>query len=358
MYRINSPSNKNFQIRAVGFVDNWIWGSGTINRADMLFTFVEIDASLVKVFLTKFNAALESALVLANGAQTDITLGYPTSALNQLMDAIATAQTFAANVNEQTTQDEINAQVAALNAAVSQFNDTRIYTFEGFSTELAYLIYSYGTHPNAGATTADGGIERRYLYTLKTADGQLDSLVYRIGLSENSINGGQKDAYATAPAALWAFEPVGNGLVRARNQLTGGYLQIANTLSATPVTFRPYYAKHDNGKMAFFLDADDTSKRQFNVGVPDADGKGGPLAFFAAHADRTRLRWVIDQTDIEAADFTPTGIRTASGRCQPLSVRYYNLQGVLLSQRPQSGICLQHTIDSNGTSHIRKMVIR
>lgn len=356
LYRINSPSNKNFQIRAVNFIDNWVWGSGAINRADMMFTFVEIDASQVKVFLTKFNATLESALVLANGAQTDVTLGYSSSALNQLMDAIAAAQTFARHVNELTTQDEINAQVTALNAAVSQFNNSRIYTFEGFSTELTYLIYSYGTHPNAGAVNADGGIERRYLYTIKTADGKLDSLVYRIGLSENSINGGKKDAYATAPASLWAFEPVGDGLVRARNQLTGNYLQIANTLSVTPVTFRPYFAKYDNGKMAFFLDADETGKRQFNVGAPDADGKGGPLAFFAAHADRTRLRWVIDQTDIEATDFTITGIHTGSGYHKPKSVRYFNLQGIELRQAPEHGLYIRQTEWPDGSVHSEKIM--
>jgi hypothetical protein len=344
MYRINSPSFKNQQIRARGFADDWFWGSGTLDRADMVFTFVEIDASLVKVFLSKFNAVLESALALANGAQTDVTLGYPTAALNALMNAIAKAQAFADNISEETTQEEINAQVTALNTAITTFSDQRIYTLEGFSTELAHLIYSYGTHPNAGATTADGGIERRYLYAIKTADGQRDSLVYRIGLSENAINGGQKDALATDPAALWALEYAGNGLVRARNQKCGAYLQVANVLSATPVTVRPYYAKHDNGKMAFYIDASQSGNKLFNVGNPDADGKGGPLEFFALHADRTRLRWVIDETAIEVQE--PTAIRSAG--TTPAVTRYYSLQGTRLTARPQSGIYIEHRTDSNG----------
>lgn len=355
MYRINSPAAKNQQIRARGFADDWIWGSGTFDRADMVFTFVEIDASLVKVFLKKFNEALTNALALANGAQTDVTLGYPTAALNDLMNAIATAQAFEATINEQTTQEEIDAQVSALNAAITAFNNERIYTFEGFSTDLTHLIYSYGTYPNAGATTADGSIERRYLYATKTKDGQRDSLVYRIGLSENAISGGQRDALASDPAALWAFEPAGNGLVRARNQKCGAYLQVANLLSSSPVTIRPYYAKHDNGKMAFFLDANSNGNRLFNVGAPDTDGKGGPLEFFSLHADRTRLRWVIEETDIEVA--LPSAIRTAEadGNSQQ---RFFSLQGVALSKRPASGIYLEQTTHRDGHVSVRKVTAK
>ena len=354
MYRINSPSNHNYQIRAKGFGDNWFWGSGTFDRADMVFTFVEIDASQVKVFLAKFNTALESAVALARGAQTDVTLGYPTSALNDLMNSINSAQAFADNMNEQTTQEDIDAQVLALNNAVKKFSDTRIYTFEGFSTDLAHLIYSYGTHPNAGAVDADGGIERRYLYTIKTKNGQADSLVYRIGLSENAIGSGQRDPLATDAAALWVFEPVANGLVRARNQKTGGYLQVANTLSATPTTFRPYYAKHDNGKMAFFLDASQSGNKLFNVGAPDADGKGGPLEFFSVHADRTRLRWVIQETDIEAVDFVvPSTVALPSAT---MATRFFNLQGIELARRPQKGIYIEQTTLPDGTVVTKKRI--
>lgn len=353
MYRINSPAAKNQQIRARGFADDWIWGSGTFDRADMVFTFVEIDASLVKVFLKKFNEALTNALVLANGAQTDITLGYPTAALNDLMNAIVTAQAFEATINEQTTQEEIDAQVSALNAAITAFNNERIYTFEGFSTDLAHLIYSYGTHPNASATTADGSIKRRYLYATKTKDGQRDSLVYRIGLSENAISGGQRDALASDPAALWAFEPAGGGLVHVRNQKCGTYLQVANVLSSSPVTIRPYYAKHDNGKMAFFLDATPSGNRLLNVGVPDADDKGGPLEFFSLHADRTRLRWVIEETDIEVA--LPSAVRTAEAG-ENSQLRFFSLQGVELSKRPASGLYLEQTLHRDGRVSVRKVI--
>ncbi len=357
MYRINSPSNGNQQIRARGFADDWIWGSGTFDRADMVFTLVGIDASLVKVFMAKFNGALEAATALANSAQTDVTLGYPTSALNDLMDAINAAQVFANGVNEQTTQEEINAQASALNQAVTRFNETRIYTLEGFSTELAYVIYSYGTHPNAGASSADGSIERRYLYTTPCKDGVHDSLVYRIGLKENDINGGKTDPLANDPAALWALTAADEpGYVIARNQQTGGYLRIETTLANEPVAIRPYYAKQDNGHAAFYMDATAEGKRLFNVGAPDANGKGGPLEFFAMHADRTRLRWVIQATDIEVRDI-PAAIRTASAK-NTIARRYYNLQGVASSTQPESGLFVQLVTAPDGSTQARKVIVR
>ncbi|MCR5820978.1 MAG: fibronectin type III domain-containing protein, partial [Bacteroidaceae bacterium] len=352
MYRINSPSNNNQQIRARGFVDDWIWGSGTFDRADMVFTFVEIDASHVRIFLTKFNTTLESAMQLAKGAQTDVTLGYPSAALNKLMDAIASAQAFESGISEKTTQEEINAQVSALSNAINTFNNSRIYTFEGFSTDLSYIIYSYGTHPNASAATADGGVERRYLYAVKSADGQRDSLVYRIGLTENVIATGRRDPLASNPAALWSFKDAGNGMVYVRNQACGAYMRIERLLSSTPVAIRPYYAKQDNGKMAFYMDADTNGKRLFNVGNADADGKGGPLEFFTAHADRTRLRWVIEATDIEITD----AIRQPSAVTITPAAQYYDLQGRALATPPPHGVFLMRTRDSKGQTQVVKVM--
>ena len=334
MYRINSAASNNMQIRARGFVDDWFWGSGTFDRADMVFTFVEIDASLITVFLAKFNTTLESAQQLAKNAQTDVTLGYPTSALNELMNAINAAQTFAEGVNGQTSQEDIDAQVAALNSAMTAFNDTRIYTFEGFSTDMAYSIYSYGTHPGARDADANMSTERRYLYAVKATGGAADRLIFRVGLSDNAINGGQTDPLLSDPAALWAFEAADNGYVRARNLATGSYLQIENTLSAQPVAFRPYYAKNDNGKMAFFMDATEDGKRLFNVGVAGADGTG-ELEFFNAHADRTRLRWVIEETDVEVE--TTTGIADIADRYGKQRQQVYNLKGQRV-RKPTKGL--------------------
>ena len=350
MYRINSPSNKNQQIRARGFVDDWIYGNGDIARADMAFTFVEIDASLVSVL----KSTIESALTLANSAQTDVTLGYPSEAVNQLMNVIAEAQTFAQNMNEQTPQEEIDAQVEALNNAMATFKTTRIYTFDGFSMDLAYNIYSYGTHPGAKDENASMSTQRRYLYAVKNSNGDNDNLVYRIGLSDNDINSGKKDAYMTDSAALWAFEAADNGYVRARNLMDGQYLQIETQLSVTPVAIHPYYAQQDNGKMAFYMDATEEGKRLFNVGVADADGKGGPLEFFAAHAPRTRLRWVIEETDVEVT-FPATGISSVSG-AQKKSVRYFTIEGIELKHRPSTGIYLERTTKADGSVTVKKKI--
>ncbi len=348
MYRINSAAASNQQIRARGFADDWFWGSGTFDRADMVFTLVEVDASLIGVFLTKFNATVESALKLANGAQADVTLGYPTEAIAQLMNAIADAQAFAKGVTEQTPQEEIDAQVATLTQAMTTFNGTRIYTFDGFSTELAYNIYSYGQHPSARDADANTSIQRRYLYALNSGNGDNDPLVYRIGLSDNDINAGKKDAIASNPAALWAFESAGNGYAYVRNLSDGQYLQIENQLSIQPVAIRPYYAKQDNGKMAFYMDATEAANRLFNVGAADADGKGGPLEFFSIHADRTRLRWVIEETDVEVS--FPTNIPSVSDT-QPSPTRFFTLQGVELEHRPASGIYLEKT-DGNDVKKV------
>ena len=355
MYRINSPSNHDYQIRARGFVDDWIYANGTIDRADMAFTFVGIDASLITVFVTKLNNTIDEALRLANGAKTDVTLGYPSEAVNDLMNVVAEAQTFVQNVTEQTEQEDIDAQVTALQNAMTAFNATCIYTFEGFSTDLAYNIYSYGTNPGARDADATTSIQRRYLYALNNGNGAADGLVYRVGLSDNDINGGKQDAYRTDPQALWAFESAGDGYVFARNLSDGQYLQIENQLSVEPVAIHPTYAKIDNGKIAFYMDATEEGKRLFNVGTLDSDGKGGPLEFFAIHADRTRLRWVIEETDVEA--ILPTAVRsikTTSTRAKG----FFNLQGMPLPQRPASGIYLERTTDADGNVSVSKIMAK
>jgi hypothetical protein len=126
-------------------------------------------------------------------------------------------------------------------------------------------------------------------------------------------------------------------------------------LSNTPVAIRPYYAKDDNGKMAFYMDADEQGKRLFNVGAPDADGKGGPLEFFAAHADRTRLRWVIDETAIEVQN--PSVVSSVHS-ARNGQLHFFTLHGVMLNQRPSSGIYLEQHILDNGHISVRKVVAK
>ncbi len=336
MYRINCPSNKDQQLRARVFADDWLWGSGTLTRADMLFTFVPVDASRLTLYLIKFNAELEAARQFAAKAEADVTLGYPSELLRPFAELIARAEQLAGSITSATQQDEVDALAQALAQSRARLLSSQIMTLAGYSTEYAYNIYSYGTMPNASATNASSSDGRRYLYCIRRT-ASADSLVYRIGLSEDQIKAGGSNTYTRNRAALWAIEPADEpGFVRLCNQLTGSYLQIANTLSDTPVAIRPYYAKNDLGHLAFFLDATAEGNRCFNVGQPDSDGKGGPLEFFNGHADRVRLRWVFEATTTPIT----TAVNSLSSEA-PVPVAYYNLQGMRLATLPQSGIYLR-----------------
>ncbi|MBP5515308.1 MAG: fibronectin type III domain-containing protein [Bacteroidaceae bacterium] len=333
MYRINCPDNKDQQLRARGFGDDWIWGSGTLTRADMLYTFVPVDASRLTLYLTKLNAELEDSRQFAASAEADVTLGYPSELLYPFNDLIARAEKLASSITSATTQDEVDELARDLAQARARLLSSQIMTLAGYSTEYAYNIYSYGTMPNASATNASSSDGRRFLYCIRRT-GVADSLVYRIGLSEDQINAGGSNTYARNRAALWAIEPAEEpGFVRLCNQLTGSYLQIANTLSDTPVAIRPYYAKNDLGHLAYYLDATAEGNRCFNVGQPDSDGKGGPLEFFNGHADRVRLRWVFEATTTPVT----TAVSSLSADV-PTHVVYYNLQGMQLTSPPRSGI--------------------
>ena len=85
----------------------------------------------------------------------------------------------------------------------------------------------------------------------------------------------------------------------------------------------------------------------------DSDGKGGGLEFFSIHADRTRLRWVIEETDIEAVLPTPTILRSVEFR-NNVQTNLYNLQGMPLNQQPSSGVYLERTTDDDGNVSIKK----
>lgn len=352
MYRINCPSNKNQQIRARGFADDWVWGSGTIERADMIFTFSEIDASLVRLFLTRLNNTLESAERLAKGASTDVTLGYPSEALNTLMNILVDARTFVESINEQSTQAEVDSVVTIINNAVNRFESTRIYTLTDFSTTMAYNIYTYGTTSNASASSANASTERRYLCSTKSKDGRRDSLVYRIGLSDNSIKAGNIDPIAANEEALWILSAGDGGFVYVQNKASGAYMQIEQLLSTTPVAIYPYYAKTDNGKLAFFLDASEAANRCIQIGSTDASLKEGPITFFGGHADRTRMRWVFEETEEEAI----TAISHPSSSSNGITIGYYNLQGMPLTEKPQSGVYIEIGTDAKGKLVTRKVV--
>ena len=303
--------------------------------------------------------AISSAQTLARSADTDVTLGYPSEAVAELTAAVASAQAFVDNIDEDNvTQKEIDAVQATLDEAVAAFKTKVIYTFAGYSTDVCYNIYSYGTHPGARDANATTSIQRRYLYDVKTADGQRDSLIYRVGLTDANIAGGKTDTIATDAAALWTFKAAegGDGQVYVRNAKTGAYMQIEHLLSPTPVAIRPYYAKNDNGKMAFYMDAAASAIRCFNVGLLESDGTSGPLDFFTIHADRTRLRWVIEKTAIEAPTFL-TGVTTVRPSAAT-AIAAYNLQGMKIRQQPAHGLYIEHVVAADGSMQVKKKLVK
>lgn len=347
MFRINSPQNKGQQLRPVTFEDNWIWGNGTIARADMAFTFSSLDASLLGLYTSALDDAIAAAELAAVEATVgNVTLGYPEEAYSDFTSAIAEAKATAGKAAEgNATQAEVDAAAEAMAAARKAFDGARIMTLAGYDSKKVHNIYSYGTISNSSTVDATAQVERRYLATVKKEDGITDSLVFIVGLSEEQIAAGQADPVSAMPEAQWNIEPGDGGCAYISNTKTGTYLRIAGTLSAEPVTVYPYYAKDDNGKHAFYIETSPDNNRCLNVGTPDADGKGGSIAF-AWPADRTRLRWVVDELDIASAI---KGTGNDGGRGKPTATEYYNMQGMRLDNVPHKGMYIVKTTFADGT---------
>lgn len=347
MFRINSPQNKGQQLRPVTFEDNWIWGNGTIARADMAFTFSSLDASLLGLYTSALDDAIAAAeLAAAEATVGNVTLGYPEEAYSDFTAAIAEAKATAGKAAAgNATQAEVDAAAEAMAAARKAFDGARIMTLAGYDSKKVHNIYSYGTISNSSTVDATAQVERRYLATVKKEDGITDSLVFIVGLSEEQIAAGQADPVSAMPEAQWNIEPGDGGCAYISNTKTGTYLRIAGTLSAEPVTVYPYYAKDDNGKHAFYIETSPDNNRCLNVGTPDADGKGGSIAF-AWPADRTRLRWVVDELDIASAI---KGTGNNGGRGKPTATEYYNMQGMRLDNVPHNGIYIVKTTFADGT---------
>lgn len=347
MFRINSPQNKGQQLRPVTFEDNWIWGNGTIARADMAFTFSSLDASLLGLYTSALDDAIAAAeLAAAEATVGNVTLGYPEEAYSDFTAAIAEAKATAGKAAAgNATQAEVDAAAEAMAGARKAFDGARIMTLAGYDSKKVHNIYSYGTISNSSTVDATAQVERRYLATVKKEDGITDSLVFIVGLSEEQIAAGQADPVSAMPEAQWNIEPGDGGCAYISNTKTGTYLRIAGTLSAEPVTVYPYYAKDDNGKHAFYIETSPDNNRCLNVGTPDADGKGGSIAF-AWPADRTRLRWVVDELDIASAI---KGTGNNGGRGKPTATEYYNMQGMRLDNVPHNGIYIVKTTFADGT---------
>ena len=350
LYRINSPSNKNQQIRAKNFADTWIWGSGTLDRSDMVFTFTEVDKTLVRTYRKQLDAAVSNAEQLLNASVIgNVTLGYPAAAHQELSKVVDEAKAFQAKASE-ATQEEVDSVTAIVKAAVSAFKKTQVMTWSGYETTSKYAIYSYGTMYNASATTANTSTGRRYLASVKTLDGTADSLIFKVGPSDADLANDASNTITENDAALWTVAQGDNGMVYLKNTKTGTYLQIDNTLSATPVAVYPYYAADDNGKHAFYIETSDTNNRCLNVGTPDADGLQGSMSM-AYPANRTRLRWLFEEVDNTATAISQTPADEENG---PVTgVKYYNLQGMEIAAPQGRSIYVKKETMSDGKVRTR-----
>ncbi|WP_207424955.1 hypothetical protein [Pedobacter sp. SYSU D00535] len=303
-FRIHNGSN---QLRPRSFGAQWFWSGGSTNRADMLYTFVPVSKEAVSLYLGGLRNLIAQATSLANEAQpgSDV-LQYPPDAIAVLNQEIAAAQAFVDAVDYSSTlQPEVDNAVLALQSAVNNFIAAQIRTFANHNPQKLYNIFSYGTNSGSGTTSASASTARRYLVAIPNYNSTKDSLVYIIGKSDNDIKAGAVDVLQKQKNAQWiiAESEANPGFFIVKNKARGTYLAIDNYLSASPVEIYPYYQKEDNGKHAYSLQVSDLNTKCFNVGNVDATGKGGPLAF-STPADRTRLRWIFDETDV-ADDVAP-----------------------------------------------------
>lgn len=340
LFRITSPTFKGQQIRAKNFTDNWIWGGGTWDRSDMVFTFSEVDKALVRLYLKQLNAAISQAdQTLTSAVVGNVTLGYPVEAQNILSQKVEEGRAFLTKASadgDAYCQSQVDSVVAVVNAAVADFKKTQIMTFAGYDADATYNIFSYGTISSASTTTADAATGRRYLVAIKKQDGQADSLIFKVGPSDADIDGGADNPIAESAEAQWMVSDANNGMVYLKNLKTGTYLQIANTLSASPVSVYPYYAAEDNSKHAFYIETSNDNNRCLNVGTPDASGMQGNLSF-AYPANRTRLRWLFEEVESNTS-----AVSTNVAEVLKANNKYYNLQGMEILRPVNKGIYIHN----------------
>lgn len=340
LFRITSPTFKGQQIRAKNFTDNWIWGGGTWDRSDMVFTFSEVDKALVRLYLKQLNAAISQAdQTLTSAVVGNVTLGYPVEAQNILSQKVEEGRAFLTKASadgDAYSQSQVDSVVAVVNAAVAEFKKTQIMTFAGYDADATYNIFSYGTISSASTTAADAATGRRYLVAIKTQDGQADSLIFKVGPSDADIDGGADNPIAESAEAQWMVSDANNGMVYLKNLKTGTYLQIANTLSASPVSVYPYYAAEDNSKHAFYIETSNDNNRCLNVGTPDASGMQGNLSF-AYPANRTRLRWLFEEVESNTS-----AVSTNVAEVLKANKKYYNLQGMEILRPVNKGIYIHN----------------
>lgn len=350
LFRITSPTNNGQQIRPKDFTNNWIWGNGTLDRADMVFTFSKVGKSLLSLYLNQLEDVISQAdRTLSNAIVGDVTLGYPVEAQKVLARKVKEGKAFlaeAASDSKAFNQTQVDSVVTVVNDAVAEFKKTQILTFAGYDAASRYNIFSYGTKYDSRTEKADAATGRRYLVAIKTQDGQTDSLMFKVAPSDTDLERGVENPIAQSAEAQWRVSDANEGMVYLKNCKTGTYLQVDNTLSVSPVSVYPFYAAEDNSKHAFYIEASKDDNRCLNVGATDATGLQGNL-YFASPANRTRLRWLFEEVEGTTSLVRTSIVETTKG-----SKRYYNLQGMEVLN-PVKGMYIEQTIDYKGNRKSR-----
>lgn len=260
-----------------------------------------------KPSMDKLQSAVNDASSLLSSATPGYgTLQYPEEEYNQLDELVAEAIVILSrDYDPSLTQDQIDKYVSAIQSATNALKGMQILYWGEYDATKVYNIFTYGQHSGSSETTASATVPRRYLSVRNSSVGVGDSLIFKVGLTENDINAGKTDPKIKATSCMWEFTPSGTkkGYYNARNIQYGTYLRIAKTLVSNPVDFYPQYAKDDLGHHAFYMKESADNNYCFNVGIANDAGTMGPVEISSLVADRTRLRWVISEAG-NLSDYT------------------------------------------------------
>ncbi len=342
-YRINAPENKGYQLRGKS-ATQWLWGSGTIERADMVFTFQAIDSTLIGLYVKNLQARIDEGENLLKSAVAGTgTLQYPEEARDLLVAAVENAEGYLSNYKALgATQTEIDSVENVLSQHITDFKKLQKTTWGEYDATKVYVVYSYGKGNRAGDSKATTSMVRRYLADYG------GGLVFRNGLTDANES---SDTLMTVANARWIITPdeTTEGAFYVRNAVTGNYINIAKSgVIATPTSLYAVYNATDNDKYAFTLYTSATNNYSLSIGTADSDGLGGKLEGFSGTANRCRLRWVFEAAgDAEATGIG--GVRAAGVQ----TAAFYSLDGVRLSQ-PRKGV----NIVRDNQGNVKKILVK
>lgn len=140
------------QLRPREFESKWFWTDGSMNRADMLYTFVEIDKADLALYTDVLENLIDEASSLSGKAQVgpDL-LQYPFDAKEAFDEEIARAIQLLEDMDHFSIQQtDVNNTVLALQSAMSSFKATQIL----YSTVGSQKTVDIGKDYEGGGTSS------------------------------------------------------------------------------------------------------------------------------------------------------------------------------------------------------------